>query len=283
MHYSFDFAQQIHYPYNDQQPGSAYFLTARKCQLFDVCCEAQLKQLNFLIDEAEYIGKGANTTISLVHHTRRRECSASLRQLCRHRAIMLSFMVAGHTKFSCDCHFGLIKKRYIRSKIDTMTDVERVIRESSQGYNVPQVFRNSAGELVVKSWPTETYRYSDPQDSIDLQQPLVSLDLQEAMKQYEEDIEAFKREITVGQLIEVGLGRLKMDPPPGFSRTTVRLGKDVSEYTLQELDEIRHRTAKAFSLSDFIIVLERVYESGGSNLFSRGNFACTVSFKIEHL
>ena len=34
MHYSFDYAQQIHYPYNDQQPGPAYFLTARKCQLF---------------------------------------------------------------------------------------------------------------------------------------------------------------------------------------------------------------------------------------------------------
>ena len=103
--------------------------------------------------------------------------------------------------------------------------------------------------------------YSDPQDSIDLQQPLVSPDLQEAMEKYEEDIEAFKIETTVGQLIEVGLGRLKMDPPPGFSRTTVRLSKDVSEYTLQELDNIRRRTAKAFSLPDFVIVLERVYQS----------------------
>ena len=68
MHYSFDYAQQIHYPYNDQQPGPAYFLTARKCQLFGVCCEAQSKQVNYLIDEAEYTGKGANTTISLLHH-----------------------------------------------------------------------------------------------------------------------------------------------------------------------------------------------------------------------
>ena len=57
----------------------------------------------------------------------------------RHKFITLSFMVAGHTKFSCDRHFGLIKKRYILSKIDTMEDVERVVRESSQGYNVPQV------------------------------------------------------------------------------------------------------------------------------------------------
>ena len=51
-----------------QQPDPAYFLTARKCQLFGVCCEAKSQQVNYLIDEAEYTGKGANTTISLVHH-----------------------------------------------------------------------------------------------------------------------------------------------------------------------------------------------------------------------
>ena len=60
-------------------------------------------------------------------------------------------MVAGHTKFSCDRHFGLIEKRYILSKIDTMEDVERVVRASSQGYNVPQVVK-SAGEHCVKTF-----------------------------------------------------------------------------------------------------------------------------------
>ena len=68
MHYSFDYAQQIHYPFNDQQPGPAYFLTARKCGLFGVCNEAQSKQVNYLIDEADTTGKGANLTISYVHH-----------------------------------------------------------------------------------------------------------------------------------------------------------------------------------------------------------------------
>ena len=102
--------------------------------------------------------------------------------------------------------------------------------------------------------------YSRPPEYIIYrQQPLVSPDLQKAMEKYEVDIEEFKSETTVGQLIEVGLGRLKMDPPPGFSRTTVKLNKDVSEYTLQELDKIRRRTAEAFSLPDFVIVLERVY------------------------
>ena len=106
--------------------------------------------------------------------------------------------------------------------------------------------------------------YSDP---LDLQQPLVSHDLRKAMEKYEEDIEAFKSETTVGQLIEAGLGRLKMEPPPGFSRKTVRLSKDVSEYTLQELDKIRRRTAEAFSLPDFVIVLERVYQSSLSTVW----------------
>jgi len=68
LHYSFDYAQQLHFPYNDQQPGPAYFLTARKCQLFGVCSEGESKQINYLIDEADTTGKGANTTISYLYH-----------------------------------------------------------------------------------------------------------------------------------------------------------------------------------------------------------------------
>ena len=38
--YSFDFAQQVHYPSNPLQPGPIYFLTPRKAAIFRVCCEA---------------------------------------------------------------------------------------------------------------------------------------------------------------------------------------------------------------------------------------------------
>ena len=38
FHYSFDFAQQFHFPSDPFQPGSIYFLTPRKCGLFGVCC-----------------------------------------------------------------------------------------------------------------------------------------------------------------------------------------------------------------------------------------------------
>ena len=67
-HYSFDFAQQVHYPSNPQQPGPVYFLTPRKCGIFGICCEAIPRQLNYLIDEAVDVGKGANTVVSLLHH-----------------------------------------------------------------------------------------------------------------------------------------------------------------------------------------------------------------------
>ena len=68
IHYSFDFAQQVHYPHNPLQPGPMYFKTACKCAVFGVCCEGVPRQVNYLIDEASDVGKGANTVISLLHH-----------------------------------------------------------------------------------------------------------------------------------------------------------------------------------------------------------------------
>ena len=68
IHYSFDFAQQIHYPYNPLQPGPMYFKTARKCAIFGICCEGIPWQVSYLIDEASDTGKGSNTVVSLVHH-----------------------------------------------------------------------------------------------------------------------------------------------------------------------------------------------------------------------
>lgn len=68
MHYSFDFAQQVHYPHNPLQPGPIYFKTPRKCAVFGVCCEALPRQVNYLIDESCDTGKGANTVVSLLHH-----------------------------------------------------------------------------------------------------------------------------------------------------------------------------------------------------------------------
>ena len=68
IHYSFDFAQQIQILSNPMQPGPIYFKTPRKCGIFGVVCEAISLQVNYLIDKASDVGKGANTTVSFVHH-----------------------------------------------------------------------------------------------------------------------------------------------------------------------------------------------------------------------
>ena len=68
VHYSFDYAQQVHYPSDPLQPGPIYFLTPRKCAIFGVHCEAIPRQVNFLCDEGGDIGKGANIVISQLHY-----------------------------------------------------------------------------------------------------------------------------------------------------------------------------------------------------------------------
>ena len=68
VHYSYDHAQQLHYPLDPRRPGPIYFKTPRKCAIFGVCCEAIPRQVNFLIDESVLTGTGANSTISYVHY-----------------------------------------------------------------------------------------------------------------------------------------------------------------------------------------------------------------------
>ena len=137
MHYSFDYAQQVHIPSNPLQPGPIYFKTPRKCGIFGILCEAVPHQVNYLIDEAATVGKGANSTISYVHHyfaqhgvgetdvhlhadncTGQNKNNYFLWYLAwrietgLHRSIKYSFLLVGHTKFGPDRGFGMIKKSY---------------------------------------------------------------------------------------------------------------------------------------------------------------------------
>ena len=68
VHLSFDFAQQLQFPSSPQQVGPIYFLSPRKCQLFGVSCEGKSEQVNYLIDENDNPGKGANCVVSMLHH-----------------------------------------------------------------------------------------------------------------------------------------------------------------------------------------------------------------------
>ena len=39
LHYSWDYAQQVHFPHHAQQVGAIYFKTTRNCNAFGVCSE----------------------------------------------------------------------------------------------------------------------------------------------------------------------------------------------------------------------------------------------------
>ena len=47
MHYSWDYAQQVHYPHHAMQVGPIYFRTPRKCNVFGICSEASSKDSSF--------------------------------------------------------------------------------------------------------------------------------------------------------------------------------------------------------------------------------------------
>jgi len=133
VRYSYDYAQQVHFRSNPQQPGQIYFKTSRKCGLLGICCEGLPTQINYLIDEAVTTGKGANATINYLHnfffnprcqrnvHIHADNCSRQSKNsyvigyyywwvLCGyHNSVLYSFLSVGHTKFSPDWCFGVVK------------------------------------------------------------------------------------------------------------------------------------------------------------------------------
>ena len=175
-HYSFDMAQQVFYPNDPLQPGPMYFLTPRKCAIFGVCCEALPRQVNYLIDEAVDVGKGSNAIVSMLHHFfahhglgeervhlhadncgGQNKNSTMVQYLAwrvmtgQHQAITLSFMIPGHTKFSPDWCFGLLKKKYRRSKVGGLTDLVGVVNESAS-VNVAQPTGLEDGRVLVTTY-----------------------------------------------------------------------------------------------------------------------------------
>lgn len=144
---------QVHYPSNPQQPGPIYFKTPRKCALFGVCDEGKNQQLTYLIDESQVATKGANSVISYLHdYLERLEivptlplilhadncCGQNKNNFMVHyllwrcvtrratQGIELNFMIAGHTKFAPDQHFGTIKKRFARTFVSSLAELAQV-------------------------------------------------------------------------------------------------------------------------------------------------------------
>jgi len=175
MHYSFDFAQQVHIPHLPQQVGPLYFLVPRKCGIFGICCEALPQQINYLIDEGMSVSKGSNMVISLLHHFFEHfglgeveldlhcdNCSGqnknkfvlwylAWRVLTKqHMQIRVHFMPAGHTKFAPDWCFGLLKRNFRRSEVHCLDDLCKVVERSTvKGINKAQIVGTEDGKIQV--------------------------------------------------------------------------------------------------------------------------------------
>jgi len=180
VHYSFDYAQQVHYPSDPMQPGPMYFLCPRKCGVFGICCEGIPQQINFLIDEAHSSSKGSNSVISVLDHffthfglgetTVHLHCDNCSGQnkhrymlwyllwrccLGLHEEITLNFLVTGHTKFAPDWCFGLFKQAFRRTPVSSLADIACVVNNSTvSGINVAQLVGHESGQSFVpcKNW-----------------------------------------------------------------------------------------------------------------------------------
>lgn len=45
----------------------------------------------------------------------------------RNEAVEFNFLIAGHTKFSCDMHFGYLKKKTRRTQFSSLQEIKQVM------------------------------------------------------------------------------------------------------------------------------------------------------------
>ncbi len=63
-------------------------------------------------------------------------------------SITISFMLVGHTKFSPDWCFGLLKRKFRKTKIDSLADLVAVVNASATVNECQLVGRQSVEPLV---------------------------------------------------------------------------------------------------------------------------------------
>ena len=183
VHYSFDYAQQIHIPHSSQQVGPIYFLTPYKVALFSTGCEPATKMVIYIVPECVASGKGSNSVTSFLHHffeqysygemevhLRADNCTGQnknrymmaylcYRILCGlHKKITISFLPVGHIKFFPDMGFGLFKRRFRVNDANTVEDIAKCVTESSPTSKMlhPQLVGNEAGDAFVKQYDWQT-------------------------------------------------------------------------------------------------------------------------------
>ena len=74
----------------------------------------------------------------------------------QNQLIAMSFMLVGHTKFSPDWCFGLLKRLYKRTFVSCLKDIADVV-DSSADVNVSQLMGTQSGETVVPTYDWSTF------------------------------------------------------------------------------------------------------------------------------
>lgn len=156
-HFSFDYSQNLVLPHKSNQPGAFYFYSLRNCYLFGITDESCNCQMNYLIDEAE-CGKGSNEVVSMLRYflsslpvkkkkhmifnadncigqNKNNTIMKYFAWLCLigdSQIIEVKFMIKGHTFFSPDSNFSLIKRKYRRSDAFSLDHLANIIKGSSK-------------------------------------------------------------------------------------------------------------------------------------------------------
>uniref|UniRef100_A0A8W8MKS9 Uncharacterized protein n=1 Tax=Magallana gigas TaxID=29159 RepID=A0A8W8MKS9_MAGGI len=155
FHYSFDYAQQVHYPHYAQQVGPLFFKTPRKCQCFGICCEGSDVKLH--MDNCS--GQNKNNTVIGYGMWRV--------MIGLHESVEFSMMESGHTKFNPDWHFGLWKVKWRHSNVETLAEIAASVWKSSRnGHNVPQLVDDPVAPLFFYDWATFFKRICKPIPSL---------------------------------------------------------------------------------------------------------------------
>ena len=120
------------------------------------------------------MGKGSNATISMLHrffvhhglgeetvHLHADNCGGQNKNAImvqyllwrvmtkQHSEITLSFMIPGHTKFSPDWCFGLLKKKYRWTKVGGLSDLCSSVVNDSAAVNIAQPIGLEDGSVVA--------------------------------------------------------------------------------------------------------------------------------------
>ena len=139
-------------------------------------------QINYLINEAHNVGKGANAIISMLHHffehhgfgesiahLQADNCTGQNKNrfvmlycmcrvhACLHKEITMSFLLVGHTKFSPDWCFGLFKQLYRQTNVGSIYDIAEVFKRRSASVNHPQLIGEYNGTTHVEMYDWSSF------------------------------------------------------------------------------------------------------------------------------